>query len=179
MVTVASASLGVLSGLLFALGLPFVAGLSAAFSQILDGVDGQLARITERESTAGAFLDSVVDRYTDGALVIGLVIYLARSQVFESLWVLLLVGAAAFIGSSLISYSSTRAESLGIDLGKPTLASKGTRVSVIVLFGLLTPLWQGAPIIALFYLALHSNVVVVTRLLRAFQQSNLQERGEG
>jgi CDP-diacylglycerol---glycerol-3-phosphate 3-phosphatidyltransferase len=171
MVTVGSAFLGVLAGLMFALGWAFPAALTAAFSQVLDGVDGQLARITGRESRAGAFMDSIVDRYTDGALVIGLVAYLARSWVFDSLWPLLSLGAVAFIGSGLISYSSARAESLGIDLGKPTLASKGTRVMVIVLSGFLTPVWQSAPVIALFYLALHSNMVIVARLLRAFQQN--------
>jgi len=168
MVTVGSAGLGVLAGLLFALGWTFLAGLTAAFSQILDGVDGQLARLTGRESRAGAFMDSVVDRYADGALVIGLVVYLARAPIFGELWELLVLGAFALIGSSLISYSSARAESLGIDLGRPTLASKGTRVTVIVLSGLLTPLWPSTPAIALFYLALHSNVVVLKRLLRVF-----------
>lgn len=166
MVTVGSAGLGVLAGLLFALGWAFLAGVTAAFSQILDGVDGQLARLTGRESRAGAFMDSVVDRYADGALVIGLVVYLARAPIFGEIWELLVLGAFAFIGSGLISYSSARAESLGIDLGRPTLASKGTRVTVIVLSGLLTPLWPSTPVIALFYLALHSNVVVLKRLLR-------------
>ncbi len=178
MVTLASAVLGISAGLIFALGLAPLAGLMAASSQILDGVDGQLARLTGRESRAGAFLDSVVDRYTDGALVIGLVVYLARSEVVGSLWGLLLVGAFAMIGSGLISYSSARAESLGIDLGKPSLASKGTRVSVIALSGLLTPLWQVAPLMALFYLALHSNVVILKRLLCAFRQTETPRRGD-
>jgi CDP-diacylglycerol---glycerol-3-phosphate 3-phosphatidyltransferase len=168
MVTVVAAGLGVLAGLLFALGWGFFAALIAALSQILDGVDGQLARLTGRESRAGAFMDSVVDRYADGALVIGLVIYLVRGSSFVPLWALLVFGAFALIGSNSISYSSARAESLGIDLGRPTLASKGTRVSVIVLSGLLTPLWESTPAIALFYLALHSNMVVMKRLFRAF-----------
>ena len=168
MVTVASAGLGLVAGLLFALGWAFLGGLTAACSQVLDGVDGQLARLTGRESRAGAFMDSVVDRYADGALVIGLVIHVVRAPVLGKPWVFIVLGAFALIGSGLISYSSARAESLGIDLGKPTLASKGTRVSVIALSGLLTPLWPAIPIIALIYLALHSNLVVLKRLIRAF-----------
>jgi phosphatidylglycerophosphate synthase len=174
MVTLASAGLGVLAGLMFALELAFVAGLTAALSQILDGVDGQLARLTGKESNVGAFMDSVVDRYADGAMVIGLVVYLARLQVFCSLWPLLVVGAFAIVGSSLISYSSARAESLGIELGKPTLASKGTRVSVMALSGLFAPLWHPLPVLALFYLAMHSNIVVVKRLLQAFREAEMQ-----
>ena len=100
-------------------------------------------------------------------MVIGMVVYLVRFPIFEPLWVLLVVGSLALIGSSQISYSSARAESLEIDLGKPTLVSKGTRISMIAVSGLLTPLWQGMPAIALFYLALHTNIVVVKRLLKA------------
>ena len=97
----------------------------AAAAQVLDGVDGQFARLTSRETTAGAFLDSVLDRYTDGFLVFGLIIYNGRMGL--PVWLLIPVAVLALIGSSLISYSSARAANLGIDLGSPTLASKGTR----------------------------------------------------
>lgn len=167
MITLFSASLGVAAGCWFALGWGFLAGLAAALSQILDGVDGQFARLTGRASRAGAFLDSVIDRYADGAMVIGLVVYVARSALVESLWVLLLLGALAVIGSSQISYTSARAESLGIDLGNPTLVSKGTRISTIAIAGLCSPLWQGIPAAALVYLGLHTNLVVGKRVLRA------------
>src|SRR5208283_438293 len=65
MITVASTVIGISSGLTLAVGWGFLAGLLAAAAQILDGVDGQFARFTGRESRAGAFLDSVLDRYTD------------------------------------------------------------------------------------------------------------------
>jgi phosphatidylglycerophosphate synthase len=170
MITLFSAGLGILAGVFFALGWAFTAGLTAALSQILDGVDGQFARLTDRQSKAGAFMDSVIDRYADGTMVVGVVVYLVRFPIFESLWVLLVVGALALLGSSQISYSSARAETLGLDLGRPTLVSKGTRVSMMAFSGLLTPLWQGLPAIALVYLALHSNVVVMKRLLRVVRQ---------
>jgi CDP-diacylglycerol---glycerol-3-phosphate 3-phosphatidyltransferase len=175
MITMVSGGLGVLAGLLFAQGLAFLAGLTAAFSQILDGVDGQLARLTGKESRAGAFMDSVIDRYADGALVIGLVVYLARFPFFGSLWELLVLGTFAIIGSSLISYTSARAESLGIELGKPTLASKGTRVTVIALSGILSPFYHSMPVIVIFYLALHSNLVVVKRLVWTLRQGGCKE----
>ncbi|HQN18347.1 MAG TPA: CDP-alcohol phosphatidyltransferase family protein, partial [Syntrophobacteraceae bacterium] len=72
MITVSSASLGVFAGLIFAAGWGWSAGCVAALAQVLDGVDGQFARITGRQSKGGAFLDSVLDRYTDAALMIGL-----------------------------------------------------------------------------------------------------------
>jgi phosphatidylglycerophosphate synthase len=166
MITLFSSSLGVLAGAIFALGWGWLAGCLAACAQVLDGVDGQFARITGKQSKGGAFWDSVLDRYADGAMVIGLIIYLVRLPFPLPLWALLTLGALALIGSNLISYSSARAESLGIDLGKPTLAGKGTRTSVMILCAWGSLVWPEFPILALFYLAIHPNVAVVRRLIR-------------
>lgn len=170
MFTVLAAGLGICAGVLFSLGFGFPAGVSAAAGQIMDGVDGQFARLTGRQTRMGAFLDSVLDRYADGALVIGMVIYLVQLDLLMPLWVLLLLGALALIGSSQISYTSARAETLGIDLGAPTLASKGTRTSVIVLCGLGSLFWPSLPLAALVYLVVHPNLVVFTRLARALRR---------
>lgn len=168
MITLFSSSLGILGGIVFALGWGWLAGCTSACAQVFDGVDGQFARMTGRQSKGGAFWDSVLDRYADGAMVIGLIVYMVRLPCSVPLWVLLVFGALAVIGSNLISYSSARAEGLGIDLGKPTLASKGTRTSVIILCAWGSLMWPEIPILALFYLAIHSNVVVVRRLIRTY-----------
>ena len=169
MITVFSAVLGVLAGVVFALGWGWLGGLIGAVSQVMDGVDGQFARLTGRQSQAGALLDSVLDRYPDGAMVMGLVIYLIRLPYLLPLWVLLVLGYLALVGSSLISYSGARAESLGLHLGKPTLASKGTRMTVMVLCGFGSLFWSPMPIVALGYLVVHPNVVVAKRLLHVFR----------
>lgn len=166
MITLFSSGLGVLGGTVFALGWGWLAGCIAACAQVLDGVDGQFARITGKQSKGGAFWDSVLDRYADGAMVIGLIIYLVRLPFPAASWLLLVLGAFALMGSNLISYSSARAETLGIDLGKPTLASKGTRTSVLILCAWGSLIWPEAPMVALVYLALHPNAVVVRRLIR-------------
>ena len=63
MITVSSAVLGVLAGVLFGLGWGLAAGVTAVISQVLDGVDGQFARLTGRQSPTGALLDSALDRW--------------------------------------------------------------------------------------------------------------------
>ncbi len=171
LLTLLSSCIGVLSGLIFACGFGFAGGCVAALSQVLDGVDGQFARLTGKESKGGAFLDSVMDRYADGAMVMGVAVYLVRLSLPVPLWFLLALGSAALIGSNLISYSSARAENLGIELGPPTLASKGTRISVIILCGLGSLVWPSMPILALGYLALHPNLVIAGRLVRAAKAS--------
>ena len=171
MITLFSSALGVLGGLIFALGLGWLAGCIAALAQVLDGVDGQFARLTGQQTKGGAFWDSVLDRYADGAMVIGAGVYLTRLSSPVPVWSIIALGALALIGSNLISYSSARAEALGIDLGKPTLASKGTRSTVMILCAWGSILWPNLPLVALLYLAAHTNFVVGHRLIRAHRAS--------
>lgn len=154
---------GILSGVAFATGWAAIGGIIAAVSQVLDGVDGQFARLTGKQSAAGAFLDSVLDRYSDGALVIGLSIYCVTT--YSPLWLMGVLGATALTSSGLISYSSARAESLGIPLGTPTLASKGTRTTVVALSGILSLLSSFMPLVAMCYLVIHTTAVVVYRII--------------
>lgn len=172
MITVISMAVGTIAGGVFALGWGFFGGLLAAVSQVLDGVDGQFARMKGEASQAGAFLDSVLDRYSDGALVIGLTMYVIGSQITVLPAVILVVGALALIGSGLISYSSARAGCLDIELGPTTLASKGTRTTATALSGILSPISAYIPFIVLCYLAVHTNLVVLYRISKAHRASS-------
>lgn len=166
MVTVASAALGVFAGIVFSLGWGFAAGCLAAVAQVLDGVDGQLARLKGAETRWGAFWDSTLDRYADGAMLVGMGTYVAREFAAVPLGALLFLAAAAVIGCSLISYTTARAETLGLDLGPPTLLSKGTRTTLMIFSAWASVFWKGAPLIGLGVLAVLSNAVVVSRLRR-------------
>ncbi len=94
----------ILNGQIVAAG--WVYGL-ACFSDL---IDGRLARITDRSSDFGAFLDSTLDRITDGAVYAALAVFLAQN---DQTW---LAGAAlaALMGSFLTSYTRARAEALGV-----------------------------------------------------------------
>gem|GEM_PF-228210 len=166
MVTLASAALGVAAGLAYGFGRAFSAGCLAAAAQILDGMDGQLARLRGSESRGGAFWDSVLDRYADGAMVAGLTVYLVGSDQPLPPGLILVLGVSALIGSSLISYSSARAECLGLEMGAPTLASKGTRWAVMICGAWGGVAWWGFPLLSLAYLVVHPNLVVLRRLNR-------------
>jgi phosphatidylglycerophosphate synthase len=171
MITVFSSMLGTIAGIIFAVGSGWFAACIAAIAQVFDGVDGQFSRLTKCQSTAGALLDSVLDRYSDGAMVIGATIYLIRFSTTLPVWVILVIGSLALIGGNLISYSSSRAENLEIDTGRPTLASKGTRMTVMVLSGWGTIFWPDLPLFALCYLSIHTNIVVACRMVNAHRDS--------
>lgn len=172
MITVLAAACGVTGGILLSLHKPIAAGSCALLAQLLDAVDGQVARLTGRVSAAGAFLDSTLDRYADGAMVMGSLIYLLtlrQGRIVPS-WALFLIGACALIGSNAVSYSSARAENLGLSLGPYTRASKGTRMSVMIVCAFLATVWPQAPLIALFYLAVHPNLAVFWRIVLALSR---------
>ena len=166
MITISAAGLGVVAGVFFALGRGWLAALIACSSQVLDGVDGQFARLTGRVSRYGALLDAVLDRYADGAMVFGVFIYCVRLPAPLPIWLTVTLGGLGLIGSNLVSYSSAKAESLRVRTGNPTLASKGTRMSVMIICGVSSAIWPGAPVMALVYLAVHPNLAVAYRLAK-------------
>ncbi len=176
--TLLSSMVGTAAGVVFALGSGWLAGCVGAIAQVLDGVDGQFARLSGRQSPGGAFWDSVLDRYFDGAMVVGAVIYLVRLPSDIPAWLLLVVGSLALIGSSQISYSSSRAENLGIDTGRPTLASKGTRTAVLIVCAWGSSFWPEFPFAAISYLAIHTNLVVADRLIRSHRWDGEPEKVE-
>lgn len=72
---------------------------------ILDGLDGNLARLTNTESRRGDYLDHVIDRYADVAILAGI----ALSPLADIRW-----GLFAIIGTFLTSYMGTQAQALGL-----------------------------------------------------------------
>ena len=171
--TMFAACSGVAGGFAFGLGHAWAGGLLAALAQIVDGMDGQVARLTGRESRRGAFLDSALDRYMDFALLIGILLHCLRfSSHIEAgpvtlgpSWLIVIAGLAA-VGASQVSYLTARASSLRLSYQRPELAGKGTRTAVIVIGGLLTPLWIHLPLLVLIYLAIHPNLAVLISVVR-------------
>ena len=70
--------INIFAAVLFAKGMFIWAGLVVMFAGIFDMVDGEVARRTERVTKFGAFFDSVIDRYSDMVLLLGLVIWYAK-----------------------------------------------------------------------------------------------------
>ena len=108
-------------GMLLPAGLIFLAG------SLLDGLDGALARHTGSASRTGAFLDSVLDRVGEAALLIGLIVHFAR----EDDDLAIVATAAALALSMLVSYVRARAEGLGLNRGGVILAPRPVRVTIL------------------------------------------------
>ena len=100
-------------GFLYGYGRFVIAGLLLILAALVDILDGQVARFRGRVTRFGAFFDSVIDRYSDIVVYVGIMIFYARDAESRSTLLVALTGLA-LVGSVLISYSRARAESLSI-----------------------------------------------------------------
>jgi CDP-diacylglycerol---glycerol-3-phosphate 3-phosphatidyltransferase len=87
------------------------AGGLILFAGLFDMIDGQVARIGNLASTYGAFYDSVMDRYSELIMFLGICYYLVAHHYFLSS----LFAFIALVGSVMVSYIRARAEGLGIE----------------------------------------------------------------
>jgi CDP-diacylglycerol--glycerol-3-phosphate 3-phosphatidyltransferase len=130
---------------------------------LLDVLDGALARRTGKGTPFGAFIDSTLDRVSEG-LVLGAVALVFHRDGNE--WALALT-VAAIGGSFLVSYTRARAEALGLK-GDVGLGSRAERV-VVITGGLVFAPWGGLPW-AIVVLTASAWLTVLQRVLAVRRQ---------
>lgn len=140
------------------------AGLLLIVAGLCDLLDGSLARASGQVTAFGAFLDSVIDRYSDLIVLLGIVVLLARTPNARGA----LVAMAGVVGSVMVSYTKARAESIGVECTVGMMERPERLLCLIAgaMFDLLEP--------ALWVLAVLSNVTALQRILftrRAMSES--------
>jgi len=131
--TIAGFVLNLAAGLIAASGRVVGAGIVMLLASCMDGFDGALARTSGKQSRFGAFLDSSLDRLSEGAVLLGLLWWaMGQGQMLmaELLGLILL-------GSVMVSYTRARAEGVGYAC-KAGLLTRPLRVALLGL-GMLTP----------------------------------------
>lgn len=108
------------------------AGALILFAGLFDMLDGQVARLGNMSSKFGALFDSVLDRYSELVMFLGICYYLVAHHYFLSS----LFAFIALIGSMMVSYTRARAEGLGIEC-KGGLMQRPERVVTIGLSAML------------------------------------------
>jgi len=98
---------------------------------LFDMLDGQVARIGNMSSTFGALYDSVLDRYSELIMFLGICYYLVSHHYFLSS----LFAFIALMGSMMVSYTRARAEGLGVEC-KGGLMQRPERVVTIGIVGI-------------------------------------------
>jgi phosphatidylglycerophosphate synthase len=159
MLTAIGLAINIVAAVLFAQGNFWAAGWVVVGAGLFDMVDGRVARVTNTVTPFGGFFDSVVDRYSDMALYMGLLVYYARGERFFYVVLVALVMA----GSVMISYTRARAESL-IPTCKVGFLERPERIVLIIIGAL----WNRmAPV--LWIIAVLSNITVIHRIIYTWQ----------
>jgi CDP-diacylglycerol--glycerol-3-phosphate 3-phosphatidyltransferase len=163
---------------LYGYGMFFKAGLLMILANIFDMFDGQVARLRGRVTRFGAFFDSVIDRYSDVIVYVGIMIYYARATENHSTLLVALTGLA-LVGSVMVSYSRARAESLDIAC-KVGFLERPERV-VLLIIGSLTEV--GPPNMflhkmpqVLWVVAVLSHWTVVHRIYHTWRELRESDR---
>jgi CDP-diacylglycerol--glycerol-3-phosphate 3-phosphatidyltransferase len=148
----------VAAGVLVGFGFFIAGALVMLLGGLLDLIDGSLARLTSQATPFGEVFDTVMDRYSEGAVLFGLLIWeLNRGHAVESALIF-----ASVAGSFMVSFTRARAEVLRMDV-KEGLFTRTERVGLVAVALLLA----GIPYVllgSLWVLAVLSNVTAIQRL---------------
>jgi len=151
------------SGLVAAAGFLLISGF-------FDALDGVLARLYGKATVFGGFLDSLLDRYADAFVFLGIIIgWLIK----DSVWVFW--GFAALVGSLLVSYSRARAEAAGIKMETVGIAERAERIITLVVATLLSMVWTDALRWSMVLLAVLTNLTVLQRVIYFRKASKKKE----
>ena len=171
--------LGVLSALFsayfywssqFEVALLLAAALFLLISGFLDALDGVLAKLYGEVTVFGGFLDSLLDRYADAFVFLGIIL---GWLITDSVWVFW--GLAALVGSLLVSYSRARAEAAGIKMETVGIAERAERIIILAAASFLSLLWIDALPWSLLLLAVLTNLTVLQRVIYFKKASKKKE----
>jgi CDP-diacylglycerol--glycerol-3-phosphate 3-phosphatidyltransferase len=149
------------AAVLFSYGKFVYAGLVVIGAGLFDMVDGRVARSTNRVTRFGGFFDSVLDRYSDLALLMGLLVYYASINRFFYI----VLTSIVMTGTVLTSYARARAENT-IPKCKVGFLERPERVVLIIIGALANRM---APV--LWVLAVLSNITVLSRIIFTWEET--------
>ena len=156
-------------GLVFAFASAFFYGWNMEFSLIIGGivllvagffdvVDGQVARATQKVSKTGGFLDSVFDKIAEVAIFFGILV----GGFAEPYLVFLAISL-----SLLVSYTRSKAESLGVKLQGIGIGERAERLLVIAIVGII-----GFMEYAVIIVIIIAGITFVQRIIIAVKELN-------
>ena len=144
--------------------IPFdlmLGGFLIILGGLLDALDGVIARVNNRSTKFGAFLDSTLDRYSDSFIFLAIALHFFR----EGNYIGVLFSLGSLVGALLISYARARAEGLGIECSVG-LMERPERI-VLLAIGCITG-WLFPVIVALFFF---SHFTVIQRMVHVYRKT--------
>lgn len=133
-----------------------VGGLLVQIASVVDGCDGELARLRLQQTHYGGWLDALLDRYADGAILAALTWHAVQVHHNPMIWWL---GLAAIGGSFISSYSAHKADHM-ITTEHSIRIGRDSR-SLLIFIGALI----NQPLAILWIIAIVMNLVVIRRII--------------
>jgi len=160
-VTLLGCILTVAVAILTSMGHLRLGGICLIVAAGLDGLDGSLARQTGGATKFGAFLDSVLDRVSESAVLLGLGWwYMSQPGLTEEL-----LACVAIFGSLMVSYARARAEAIGVEC-KVGLFTRVERSLVLI-----AALILGLAPMGLWLLAIGTVLTALHRVIHVYLQT--------
>jgi len=135
-------------------------------SGFCDALDGVLARFHGQTTIFGGFLDSLLDRYADSAIFVGIIL----NGLCNPEW-----GLAALIGSLLVSYTRARGEAAGVKMEAVGVAERAERIIIIAAASFVTIAWKEALSWAIIILAILTNLTVLQRAFFFYKETKKKQ----
>ncbi|MCE4612524.1 MAG: CDP-alcohol phosphatidyltransferase family protein [Desulfurococcales archaeon] len=172
--------LAIVSGALLAMGRLVIGGILVQLSSIIDGVDGEIARLRGLSSKRGGFLDTMLDRYSDIAIYMGVSLYLSTSEnlvpgmPLEALFAVIVLAVS---GDLAVTYLHLKGEEAfarhPATIGPlDSLASRDVRLFIIFISCV-----TGYPLVGLLLVALLSHVYVAVKVVYIYDWAGRLEKG--
>ena len=160
--------INIVAAVLFSQGRFWQAGVVVIAAGLFDMVDGRVARETNQVTRFGGFFDSVLDRYSDLALLMGLLVY--YGTINRYFYVVLT--AIVMSGSVMVSYTRARAENT-IPSCKVGFMERPERVVLLIIGALFDKM---APV--LWVIAVLANITVIHRMVFTYQEAKRLEEAQ-
>jgi CDP-diacylglycerol---glycerol-3-phosphate 3-phosphatidyltransferase len=144
------------------------AGVVIIGAGLFDMVDGRVARETNRVTRFGGLFDSVLDRYSDLFLLMGLLVWYGSLNV--PFYVVLT--AVVMTGSVMVSYTRARAEN-SIPTCKVGFMERPERVVLLIIGALFDRFPE-----VLWIIAVLANLTVVQRMVFTWQEAKRLEEAQ-
>ena len=153
--TVLGLGVSIAAAYVFSVGRMRSGAALLAVAGLFDFFDGAVARLAGSDSDYGAFLDSVVDRYSDLAVLLGVLVYYEHTADTPGA----VLTMATLAGTVMVSYTKARAQSIGVRCEVGVMERPERLIALIAgaTFYLLTP------VMAL--LALLTNLTAIQRII--------------
>lgn len=160
-ISIFSFLLSLVAALFFATGdylYLLIGGILAQFASIIDGSDGEVARLKYLSSEYGGWFDAVLDRYADAFLLFGLTWYV---YIQNNAPLVLIIGFSAIIGSFMLSYTADKYDKLMKNrINKGIRLGRDVRIFLIFLGAIFN-----LPYLVLAVIAIVMNIETIRRII--------------